>query len=419
MIDYLILTPMDEEFECAREVWQSIEPNDETVDQDIYYYRFRRKIADDHEALVVIASMGAMGLTWSGLFASQSIRTWKPANVILIGIAGSLVGDKLPLGDVFIPDQVVGYQIADVVEQGTDLKYEFQPTGHQPSFSLMNAARALANHVPDRHAWARRAEDASRHENDAVWRMRSPQLHIGDKQWLASGNFVVKSQKFADRLRKMHPEVSAVEMEALGLFGARRPISIPPAALIVRGVSDFADVSKEKLDVASKGKNRRAAMRSATQFVLDLIDRRLRSADENLISAEEFTFNAIVPPNRRTITKDYGLIPRGKGSRYIIFDPLMKVTDAMPEITALSVSTSLDNLVSARVELRLRQTSGDWMRYPIPKTGDGSWTWRIERSSEPYDLGLVILTDDPHRTFNITARDEFGRSANLETEAEA
>lgn len=417
MIDYLILIPMDEELECAREVWNDVKPNDETIDQSIHYYRFLRHVGD-REALVVIASMGSMGLSWSGLFASHSIRTWKPANVILIGIAGSLVGTELRLGDVFIPDQVLGYQIGDIVEQGTDIVYNFRRTGNQPSFSLMNAARALANHLPDREGWTRRAEDASRHETDPTWRMSSPRLHIGDKQWLASGNFVVKSQQFADRLRSMDSQLRAVEMEAMGLFGAVRPLSIPPAALIVRGISDYADATKAKLDNSSRGKYRRAAMRSATQFVLDLVDRRLLYRDDDGVSAEKLVLNTTTPLLRRKLTRDFGLTPRGKGSRYIVFDPLISVTDAMTEIRSLQVSTERENRETARVELKLRQSAGEWSRFLEPKEAVAPWTWRIERCAEPYTLSLVILTDDPHRTFNIKAEDEFGRASELKVKGE-
>src|ERR1700704_5979364 len=95
MVDYLILIPMDEEFDCARDVWRDVPPNDNVRAGLFDYYRFLRRTKDG-EALVVIAPMGSMGLTWSGLFATQAIQIWKPANVVLIGIAGSLVGEKLP-----------------------------------------------------------------------------------------------------------------------------------------------------------------------------------------------------------------------------------------------------------------------------------------------------------------------------------
>jgi nucleoside phosphorylase len=415
MIDYLILVPMDEEFDCARQVWKNIKPNDETVDQNIYYYRFLRRVGGS-EALVIMASMGGMGLTWSGLFASQAIRTWKPANVILIGIAGSLVGKTLPLGDVFIPDQIVGYQIGEVVEHGPDLEYRFHRTGTQPSFSLMNAARALANDTSDRNAWARRAVEVSREEEESGWRMSTPRIHLGDKQWLASGNFVVKSKKFADRLRDMDNQVRAVEMEAVGLFGAERPLSIPPAALIVRGISDFADGTKDDLDDTSRGKFRRAAMRSATQFVLNLIDRRLRGGEKDHISAEKLAFSKIAPYSPTEAILEHRLRLRDTGSRCIAFDPLIKVIDAMTEITSLCISTETKDLTSANVELALRQGSGHWSRLLDCRVSEGTWTWMIERCTQPYSLSLVILTDDPHRTFKITAQDEFGRATAMVTE---
>jgi hypothetical protein len=66
------------------------------------------------------------------------------------------------------------------------------------------------------------AKAANAREGDPAG-SRIPEVHIGSKEALASGNFVMKSQNFATQLKdQIHPGLRAVEMEAKGLFDAVR-----------------------------------------------------------------------------------------------------------------------------------------------------------------------------------------------------
>ena len=147
IIDYLILTPLDEEFRSFREVWP------ENLKEDkiggVHYYKAVHH-QNGRDTLVVAASMGGMGQAWSGIFATDALKIWAPAKIVQLGIAGSLRGTKLPLGDVFIPGEVIGYEIAEALEdaQGRP-EFQFRPTGHQAGFSLLNSAAALVNSPTD------------------------------------------------------------------------------------------------------------------------------------------------------------------------------------------------------------------------------------------------------------------------------
>src|SRR5689334_13077764 len=142
IIDYLILTPLDEEFQAFRDAWPAA-LDEITVGKTRFY---RGLFAhEDRSVLIVASSTGDMGHSWSGVFASEALRIWNPANVIQIGIAGSLVGGKLPLGDVIVPQEVMGYDIGEAVDRKKGAKFSFRPTGRQVDFALMGAARALCN----------------------------------------------------------------------------------------------------------------------------------------------------------------------------------------------------------------------------------------------------------------------------------
>jgi nucleoside phosphorylase len=150
IIDYLILTPLDEEFKAFREAWPT--PLEETRVGRIPFYR-GVTAENDRNALIVASAMGDMGQTLSGVFASEALRIWNPANVIQIGIAGSIVGAKLPLGDVLIPQEVLGYDVGEAQDldqpvrsdkadepsatQGAlGVRFRFRPTGRQADFGL-------------------------------------------------------------------------------------------------------------------------------------------------------------------------------------------------------------------------------------------------------------------------------------------
>src|SRR5437588_8076877 len=110
LVDYLIIVPQDEELGYLAEAWK-LDTSRVRIGH-ITYYRHLHK-CNNEEALIVVAAMGRMGQSWSGLVASESLRIWNPANIIQIGIAGTLVGDELPIGHVIVPENVIGYEIGD------------------------------------------------------------------------------------------------------------------------------------------------------------------------------------------------------------------------------------------------------------------------------------------------------------------
>ncbi len=99
VVDYLILTPLNEEFRYLRKAWP-IDLKEEKVGK-IHFYQALHSLGS-RQATVVAAAMMDMGQAWSGVFASEALRIWNPANVVHVGIAGTLERD-VALGDVIIP----------------------------------------------------------------------------------------------------------------------------------------------------------------------------------------------------------------------------------------------------------------------------------------------------------------------------
>ena len=94
---------------------------------------------------------------------------------------------------------------------------------------------------------------------------RQPHLHIEN---IASGEFVVKSVKFGQQLKdQIDWSVKAVEMEARGLFIAMRQSGHRNDALMIRGISDYADENKSQLEKESKDMWRKFASQNAARFL--------------------------------------------------------------------------------------------------------------------------------------------------------
>jgi nucleoside phosphorylase len=109
IVDYLIVIPLDEEFGYVRNVVERIFAAQfpiKTIGAELYG---RGLISTANgEASVVILSVGRMTEAPVQSAVEAAVRTWRPATVILVGIAGSLDPDKVRLGDIFIPKRQIG-----------------------------------------------------------------------------------------------------------------------------------------------------------------------------------------------------------------------------------------------------------------------------------------------------------------------
>ncbi len=75
---------------------------------------------------VAVFPAGKMGNTRSASLTSALIEKLNPANIVVLGIAGSLVNDMEP-GDVFIPDTVNEY-MANSATHGEGKNWSSDPT---------------------------------------------------------------------------------------------------------------------------------------------------------------------------------------------------------------------------------------------------------------------------------------------------
>ncbi len=176
---------------------------------------------------VLVVPLEGMGNTNSAYVAKRAIGIWNPSYVFLTGIAGGARAgvDGLRLGDVLVPEQVVGYELAKVTASGTAPRYQV----YRPDKRLLDAARDVP---PDR--WAGRVSIAR--PDDTI---SDPAVHFGS---VLSGEKVVADRDYLDDLRGAWPKAIGVEMECLGV--ALAAYDSGPGFGMAKAVSDFGEESK-------------------------------------------------------------------------------------------------------------------------------------------------------------------------------
>lgn len=227
---------------------------------------------------VVMRLVGAMGTGDAQLAADRALTRWHPRVAVWVGIAAGIHKD-VRLGDVIVPDQIDGYDanLKAVDAAGGGYKFEERGEVFRADHALVQAVQNLPfAHVVAHDSWTKACavelagELANARKAPPQSTVRAaPEIKVGH---IASGSIVGAAKAFTARLRERDASFIGLEMETAGLSRAahKRALAVPVLAL--RGVSDFGDGRKAKLDGVGQGAFRRVAMRNATRLLLTLID---------------------------------------------------------------------------------------------------------------------------------------------------
>ncbi|MEU3498869.1 5'-methylthioadenosine/S-adenosylhomocysteine nucleosidase [Kitasatospora cineracea] len=195
---------------------------------------------------VYLAQVG-QGNQAAAVMTERAIGMIGPEAVFFTGIAGGLKHD-IDLGDVVVATRVFAYHGGKQEET-----FKTRPETWQASHRLEQAARYVALEPQ----WA---EDlpSSGHE--------VPEIHFKP---IAAGEVVVNASESAlqDLLDEHYNGVAAIETEGAGFAGAASMADQVPA-LVIRGISDRADGSKQRTD---SGGFQRIAADSAAALTIAVI----------------------------------------------------------------------------------------------------------------------------------------------------
>ncbi|MEA5672241.1 TIR domain-containing protein [Pseudomonas sp. MH2] len=245
---------------------------------------------------VAMVPAGKMGNTRSASTVSLLIKEFEPADVVVVGIAGSLTNEIEP-GDVFIPDSVNEY-LANSATSGEEGSWTFLISGSRllTSRRLLNRFQCFARaHKSEYREWQtstrqlRSALISATTEAaliNAGMKMRGEcKLYAGDDLNLASGPAVGKGRAFLEWIKKdVDRKAAAMEMETAGVYDAAL-IHIPsPRTIALRGISDYADARKAKIEKVAKGIFRALSAKNATLLFIHAVKAGLFEV-ENLSAA--------------------------------------------------------------------------------------------------------------------------------------
>lgn len=405
-IDYLLLTPLDEEWRTIRNI---LCPDYEAVKDvqvgAITYYAWKQPVnrppdtVGDYLIAAAPMSKKTPAQSKAGNVTTQGVGHWKPNRVTMLGIAGSLEPDRLKLGDVVVPEEIFGYEVGDVVGRN----FTFRPTLDQTGALDFDRVRAFYNDPVQYPRWQQECLAAAK-EMGLKKLKRPPQLHL---EPVASGNFVVKSVTHGRKLRKeINSKIAAVEMEARGMYQALYMEAQRRDALMIRGISDYADTNKSKLEKQSNDGWRAFSVANAARLLLAL----WRRGPIPPISPE-YQLNLSKGPRTLFRQKDIPNIEqKAPGAQSIVFPYLLDRNQPNPaleiEVTVYDEAGLLTSDFSAfcLVESPGRQTihatqGGTGKRFMLP----GS-EWGLK-------VGLFLSSRSAMSRIEVVCRDDFQRSS--------
>jgi nucleoside phosphorylase len=222
-MDFVLITALEEE----KEALLAKLPGHQKLDQDdldvhVYYTAtVQTRRADGARYRVIVTCMSGMGPVEAAIKAKDAVQRWRPANVLLVGIAGG-VKDEVELGDVIVADLIADYSLGKQAVDGTR-KITWQGYGVDPR--MLSTANNL------RQGWEELVQVAR----------PAPGTSKRVKGVIASGGDVVAYPELIRAYQSTWRKLVGVEMEGGGLAAALRATVSAPAFLMIRGVSDIAD----------------------------------------------------------------------------------------------------------------------------------------------------------------------------------
>ena len=228
-IDFAFVTALPIERDALLRRLEGLE-----VVQDDYepltYYRGHISVPATGEYYQVVAVMLlGMGNDEAAVSTVRVIERWRPAYVLMVGIAGGVPG-RVALGDVVISDFVYYYELAKRTPRGDRRRPQ------QFLSDRLLYGRALAYEAGE---W--RSDITIARPGAAQADIPYPKAYFGAT---GSGEKVIADARALSRLLKECPRLLAVAMEGAGVARAAAQQPHPPPFIEVRGICDYANEQK-------------------------------------------------------------------------------------------------------------------------------------------------------------------------------
>jgi nucleoside phosphorylase len=260
----------------------------------------------DRDYSLVVGVVGTAGNPDCAAAAMEMIKEFRPALVVLCGIAAG-IRNKVRVGDVVVSERVWGYESgAEVITESRGQAFVPRPRVSEISHTLVQdlavyepgasrrVAVALSARVAAPSAPSGRNEEYRKHVADSI--------HVRVAT-IASGEKLLRDPARLKNLRDMHHgRIEAGEMEATGLATACQRAG--KDWLVIRGISDFGDELKDD-------NFHEYASSAAATCLLDFLRHGL---DLNQQRTARSSPSSSSEPSRAVRMRDVLTAPRGRSS---------------------------------------------------------------------------------------------------------
>ncbi|SFV38798.1 Nucleoside phosphorylase [Devosia crocina] len=266
--DIVVVVPLEEELLEIIEQFPSIEDRSSPTTWCHVVESGRPNIS------MLIVQQQKMGKTAAINAANFVLQNYEVGLIVCLGIAGSLSGDARLASVCYsgsIIDVLDNAKFVDVEDGTADT--ELSPTNYETPHEFtqaFNYIRTQPTLAAFHREWQeRRAEVAGEWVPEEVPAPGGGTELIGkpaSKGGVIVCGSVSKSHVYNAKLRKIDRALLAVETESGGVF-SQADFNGNVPAITVRGISDYADKDKGRLEDASKGGVRRLAAANAASFL--------------------------------------------------------------------------------------------------------------------------------------------------------
>ncbi len=222
---------------------------------------------------LVSIHIGKMGNSYSAITTCEVMRHWNPKNVILIGIAGgNRHVETLRLGDIVVSSDIHAYEYIKIIGENND---NTEKTKNQANETKRTEERDIRKYpcsldliraAGNLQARMNKEADDEGLDHDTRMLKGKPRVFIDS---IASGNKLIADDEFMKELLKVDRKIIATEMEGEGLMVAIRGHNPQPNAIVIKGVSDYADPSTRT--GKHRDDSREKACKSSSEFAFRLI----------------------------------------------------------------------------------------------------------------------------------------------------
>lgn len=237
--DILILTALPIELAAAKLAFGIKDDIQPRISTNGIHFWSTILTRDDGQVSCAIASLGNAGNVTASSITSQLLSELKPKKVLMMGIAAGM-RDKITLGEVIISERVIYYEGATALEGGNLAP---RPEIYRPNLQTQQrlntyfSAVSLVDRLQEQAAALKFVIPNQSDAGEVATKLTASMATI------ASGELLIRDDKFFKEVRKIHDKICIAEMEAYGVIDACQKQNIP--ALVIRGISDFGDRTKD------------------------------------------------------------------------------------------------------------------------------------------------------------------------------